>query len=38
MLKIAHVHQMQSILHFPAEVIQTIKKAVTILDDAYGSD
>ncbi|MBP1616055.1 MAG: hypothetical protein H6Q13_3503 [Bacteroidetes bacterium] len=38
MLKIAHVYQLKSISGLPAEVINTIHEAVSILDNEYGED
>jgi hypothetical protein len=38
MIKIAHVHQLASLRSLPAEVMNTIHEAVTILDNEYGED
>lgn len=38
MLKIAYAHQLESISGLPAEVMNTIREAVTILDKEYGAD
>ena len=38
MIKIAHVQQLASIRGLPAEVMNTIREAVSILDNEYGDD
>lgn len=38
MLKIAHMHQLASSNDLPAELMNTIREAVTVLDDEYGED
>lgn len=38
MLKIAHGHQLAASIDLPAEIRDTIREAVTILDNEYGSD
>jgi len=38
MQKIAHVHQLESISGLPAEVRDTIREAVTIIDNEYGEE
>jgi hypothetical protein len=36
MLKIAHGHQLAASIDLPAEIRDTIREAVTILDNEYG--
>ncbi|MCM0759878.1 hypothetical protein M7775_15065 [Sporomusa sphaeroides DSM 2875] len=38
MLKIAHIHQLASSNGLPAELMNTIREAVTALDNEYGED
>ncbi len=38
MLKIAHIHQLASSNDLPAELMNTIREAVTALDNEYGED